>query len=109
MFLQKKTAPQNKGGAMLNRNILTLFIANASYLFFLEFFLLLFDDTLFLPCRKSYFNGLAITSKSAYCVLSIKSRSKLAGMFLSVGIVRLLNVIILQFATLKFFERRMIL
>jgi len=33
----------------------------------------------------------------------------LAGMFLSVGIVRLLNAIILQFATLKFFERRMIL
>jgi len=61
------------------------------------------------PVAKIYFNGLAITFKSAYCVLSIKSRGKLAGMFLSVGIVRLLNAIILQFATLKFFERRMIL
>ena len=40
---------------------------------------------------------------------SIKSRGKLAGGFLSVGIIRLLNVIILQFVTLKFFERRMIL
>ena len=61
------------------------------------------------PIAEIYFNGLAITSNSAYCVSSIKSRSKLVGMFLSVGIVRLLNAIILQSATLKFFERRMIL
>jgi len=36
--LQKKTAPLIIGGAMLNPDILTLFIANASYLFFLRFF-----------------------------------------------------------------------
>ena len=42
-------------------------------------------------------------------MLSIKSCRKLAGEFLSVGIIRLLNAIILQFVTLKFFERRMIL
>ena len=42
-------------------------------------------------------------------MLSIKSRRKLAGGFLSVGIIRLLNAIILQFVTLKFYERRMIL
>jgi hypothetical protein len=42
-------------------------------------------------------------------MLSINSRRKLAGGFLSVGIIRLLNAIILQFVTLKFYERRMIL
>ena len=36
---------------------------------------------------------------------SIKPHHKLAGGFLSVGIVRLLNAIILQFVTLKFFRK----
>jgi len=52
---------------------------------------------------------LAIAFKGAYYTLSIDFRCKWAEMFLSVGIIRLLNVIILQFATLKYFERRMIL
>ena len=34
LFLQKKIAPLIKSGAMLIRLTLTLFIANASYLFF---------------------------------------------------------------------------
>jgi len=38
LFLQKKTAPLIKSGAMLNQRMLTLFFANASYLFFLGFF-----------------------------------------------------------------------
>jgi hypothetical protein len=42
-------------------------------------------------------------------MISMNSRRKLAGGFLSVGIIRLLSAIILQFVTLKFFERRMIL
>ncbi len=75
-----------------------------------------YTNTIYYECKLYiffgaivYVNVLAITSKGAYYDLSIKSRNKLKGMFLSVGIVRLLNVIILQFATLKFFERRMIL
>ena len=35
---------------------------------------------------------------------SIKPRCKLVGGFLSVGIIRLLNATILQFATLKFLK-----
>lgn len=38
-------------------------------------------------------------------MLSIKFRRKLAEGFLSVGIIRFLNVIILQFGTLKFFRK----
>ena len=34
LFLQKKTAPLIMCGTMLNPAILTLFITNASYLFF---------------------------------------------------------------------------
>ena len=52
---------------------------------------------------------LAIINKDAYYAPSINSRRKLAGGFLSVGIILLLNAIILQFVTLKYFERRMIL
>jgi hypothetical protein len=40
---------------------------------------------------------------------SINSRCKLAGGFLSVGIICLFSAIILQFVTLKFNERRMVI
>jgi hypothetical protein len=53
--------------------------------------------------------GLLLPAKVLSILNQLNPAVNMVGMFLSVGIVRLLNVIILQFATLKYFERRMIL
>ena len=53
--------------------------------------------------------GLLLRIKVLSMCHQLNPAVNLGGGFLSVGIIRLLNTIILQFVTLKYFERRMIL
>jgi len=53
--------------------------------------------------------GLPLRKKVLSMCHQLSPTVNLGGGFLSVGIIGLLNAIILQFVTLKYFERRMIL